>query len=86
MSPDSVPHMLRRVLKRAGLDRIRFRDLRHTFSVLALRNGVDAKNLSSMLGHYSTALTLDTYAHVTVSMQKQAANAAESFLSGAIRP
>ena len=28
-----------------------------------------------MLGHYSAGFTLDTYAHVATSMQKQAANA-----------
>ena len=85
MSPDSVLHMLQRVLKRAGLERIRFHDLRHTFSVLALQNGVDVKTLSAMLGHYSAGFTLDTYAHVTTSMQKQAANAVGNFLSGALR-
>ena len=31
MSPDSVLHMLQRVLKRAGLPRIRFHDLRHLY-------------------------------------------------------
>ena len=51
MSPDSVLHMLQRVLKRAGLPRIRFHDLRHTFATLALQNGVDVKTVSSMLGH-----------------------------------
>ena len=86
MSPDSVLHMLQRVLKRAGLERIRFHDLRHTFSVLALQNGVDVKTLSTMLGHYSAGFTLDTYAHVTTSMQKQAANAVGSFLSGTLQP
>ena len=29
MSPDSVLHMLHRVLKRAGLPKVRFHDLRH---------------------------------------------------------
>ncbi|WP_295758215.1 site-specific integrase [uncultured Oscillibacter sp.] len=86
MSPDSVLHMLQRVLKRAGLERIRFHDLRHTFSVLALQNGVDVKTLPAMLGHYSAGFTLDTYAHVTTSMQKQAANAVGSFLSGTLQP
>ena len=81
MSPDSVLHMLQRVLKRAGLERIRFHDLRHTFSVLALQNGVDVKTLSAMLGHYSAGFTLDTYAYVTTSMQKQAANTVGNFLS-----
>ena len=64
----------------------RFHELRHTFSVLALQNGVDVKTLSAMLGHYSAGFTLDTYAHVTTSMQKQAANAVGNFLSGTLSP
>ena len=50
MSPDSVLHMLQRVLKRAGLPRIRFHDLRHTFATMALQNGVDVKTVSSDAG------------------------------------
>ena len=80
MSPDSVLHMLQRVLKRAGLERIRFHDLRHTFSVLALQNGVDVKTLSAMLGHYSAGFTLDTYAHVTGDMQRHAAGIVGDFI------
>ena len=56
MSPDSLLHMLQRVLKRAGLPRIRFHDLRHTFATMALQNGVDVKTVSSMLGHYSAEI------------------------------
>ena len=37
MSPGNVLHMLQRVLKRAGLPRIRFHDLRHTFATMASR-------------------------------------------------
>ena len=55
MSPDSVLYMLHRVLKRAGLPRVRFHDLRHTFATLALQNGVDVKTVSGMLGYYSAA-------------------------------
>ena len=85
ISPDSVLHKLQRVLKRAGLEKIPFHALRHTFSVLALQNGVDVKTLSAMLGHYSAGFTLDTYAHVTTAMQTKAANTVSSFLSGAIQ-
>lgn len=74
ISPDSVRHMLHRVLKRAGLPSIRFHDLRHTFATLALQNGVDIKTVSGMLGHFSAGFTLDTYAHVTTAAQKEAAN------------
>jgi integrase len=62
-----------------------FHELKHTFSVLALQNGVDVKILSAMLGHYSAGFTLDTYAHVITSMQKQAASAVGNFLSSALR-
>ena len=74
ISPDSVRHMLHRVLKRAGLPTVRFHDLRHTFATLALQNGVDIKTVSGMLGHFSAGFTLDTYAHVTTAAQKEAAN------------
>ena len=73
ISPDGVNNMLHRVLKRAGLPSIRFHDLRHTFATLALQNGVDIKTVSGMLGHFSAGFTLDTYAHVTTSAQKEAA-------------
>ena len=38
MSPDSVLHMLQRVLKRAGLPRIRFHDLKHPYVKHATKN------------------------------------------------
>ena len=75
MSPDSVLHMLQRVLKRAGLPRIRFHDLRHTFATMALQNGVDVKTVSSMLGHYDAGFTLRTYTHATRQKQDEAAQA-----------
>ena len=84
ISPDSVLHMLHRVLKRAGLPRVRFHDLRHTFATLALQNGVDIKTVSGMLGHFSAGFTLDTYAHVTGAAQRQAAGKMAAVLSGAV--
>ena len=41
------------VLKRAGLPRVRFHDLRHTFATLAFQNGVDTKVVSGILGYFS---------------------------------
>ncbi len=82
ISPDSILHMLHRVLKRAGLPQVRFHDLRHTFATLALQNGVDIKTVSGMLGHFSAGFTLDTYAHVTTSAKREAADTMSSVLSG----
>ena len=85
LSPDSVLHMLHRVLKRAGLPSLRFHDLRHTFATLALQNGVDVKTVSGMLGHFSAGFTLDTYAHVTTASQRQAAKTMGGILSGSLQ-
>ena len=81
ISPDSVNNMLKRVLERAGIPKVRFHDLRHTFATIALQNGVDIKTVSGMLGHFSAGFTLDTYAHVTTSAQKEAAQTIGQVLS-----
>ena len=81
--PDSILHMFHRILERAGLEQIRFHDLRHTFATLALQNGVDYKTLSGMLGHYSVAFTLDTYTHITPEMKRDAADKIENVLAEA---
>lgn len=39
---------------------------------MALDNGMDVKNLSTIIGHNSSGATLDFYFHVTDTMQKQA--------------
>ena len=85
MSPDSVLHMLHRVLKRAGLPKVRFHDLRHTFATLALKSGVDVKTLSGALGHYSAGFTLNTYTHATAQMKQDAANTIGGVISQQMR-
>ena len=73
MNPDSAYHRMKTLLKAAGCPQIRFHDLRHTFATHALTSGVDAKTLSSILGHTNASFTLDTYTHVTGDMQQSAA-------------
>ena len=59
---------------------MRFHDLRHTFATLALQNGVDVKTVSGMLGHFSAGFTLDAYAHVTTTAQREAAKKMDGVL------
>ena len=40
---------------------------------MALEHGMDVKTLSTIIGHVSSATTLDIYSHVTDLMQQQAA-------------
>ena len=79
--PDSVVKLHEKILMDAGLEHIRFHDLRHTFATLALQNGVDVKTVSSMLGHYDAGFTLRTYTHATRQMQNQAAETMGNFMA-----
>lgn len=78
--PDSVVNLHKRILKDAGLEYIRFHDLRHTFATTALQNGVDIKTVSSMLGHYDAGFTLRTYTHATRQKQDEAAATMGAFM------
>ena len=60
-SPQMVRRMHNEIIKEAGIDHIRFTDLRHTCAILALKNGMDTKELARMLGHYRPSITRQNY-------------------------
>jgi len=49
-----------------------------------LRQGINPKIVSEMLGHSSIALTMDTYSHVAPILQETAANKLDAELRAAI--
>jgi integrase len=63
------------LLKRAGLPRITFNDLRHTCASLLFSKNVHPKFVQELLGHASVAITLDTYSHMLPGMGGEAAEA-----------
>lgn len=68
----------KKVLSENGLPNIRFHDLRHTYATLMLKQQISAKIVSSILGHSSIGITLDTYSHVITEMQLPAINAIDN--------
>jgi integrase len=74
INPDSLSAYFRDVMKRAGFDGITFHGLRHSHATILLGWNVHPKKVSERLGHSSTKLTMDTYSHVTPTMQDEVAN------------
>ena len=72
--PNTISHAWIKLVKKCGLDGVRLHDARHTHATLLFKSGVSAKVIQERLGHSSVAFTMNTYAHVSPGMQKQAAN------------
>lgn len=65
LDPDNlVKRQFLPALDRAGLRRIRFHDLRHTYASLLIAQGENVKFVQSQLGHTSAKTTLDRYSHL----------------------
>jgi integrase len=76
--PENPQNLLRRgfypALRRAKLRKIRFHDLRHTFASLMIHNNEPITRVSTALGHWSPAVTLNVYAHLIPSDDTSAAH------------
>ena len=71
--PDTVSHVWAKLVKRTGLEGIRFHDARHTHASLMLKQGVHPKVVQERLGHATISTTLDLYSHVVPGLQEAAA-------------
>lgn len=54
--------------------------MRHTHATLLLKAGVNVSVVSKRLGHSSTSVTLNIYAHVLNEMEKTASETWEKLL------
>jgi hypothetical protein len=73
LDPDNlVKRHFQPALDRAGLRRIRFHDLRHTYASLLISMGENVKYVQHQLGHNSAKTTLDRYGHLMPNSQNDA--------------
>ena len=76
----TVYNHYKRIVKKIGISKARFHDLRHSYAVAALQAGDDIKTVQENLGHHTAAFTLDVYGHVTDKMRKESADRMEAFI------
>ncbi len=66
--------------QRAGLEGLRFHDLRHTAVALAIGQGAHPKALQERMGHGSVTVTLDRYGHLYEGLDGQIADGLDDVL------
>jgi integrase len=71
LHPESYSDEFTRMLKRAGLPKIRLHDSRHTTLSLMEKAGVPISIISRWAGHYDSSFTMKTYVHATDDDLKQ---------------
>lgn len=74
LDPRTCQYRWKRLLKRLNIEYVNFHVLRHTFATTAIKKGMDAKNLSEILGHSSVKITLERYVHPTMDMKREQMN------------
>lgn len=72
-----------RAWEAAGLDPIGLHECRHTFASLMIHAGVNAKALSTYLGHASVTITFDRYGHLMPGSEGEAAGLLTAYLDRA---
>jgi len=70
------------MLKRAGLPRQKFHNLRHSCASFLLAEGLDLRHVADILGHEDPSLTLRVYAHTMPARARASADAMEKLLGG----
>ena len=84
----SSPFSPKRVSERAAtawaeLRPITLHECRHTFASLMIAAGVNAKALSTYMGHANIAITLDRYGHLMPGNEAEAAGLLDAYLERA---
>ena len=81
---------IRHVTKRADdawnaakLERITLHEARHTYASLMIAAGVNAKALSTYMGHANISITLDRYGHLMPGNEAEAATLLDTYLDAA---
>jgi integrase len=80
---DAVIARAKAAWKAAGLKPITLHECRHTFASLMIAAEVNAKALSTYMGHANIGITLDRYGHLMPGSEEEAAGLLDAYLERA---
>ena len=80
-TPSNVRKRATAAWARARLEPIGLHECRHTFASLMIAAGVNAKSLSTYMGHSSVTITLDRYGHLMPGNESEAAELLDNYLA-----
>ena len=63
LAPQQYDRTFRRIILNTNINKGSTHSLRHTFANMLFRNKIDIKTISTLLGHASVQITIDTYIH-----------------------
>ena len=70
ITPAVVKYNTSKMKEKLGID-FNFHSLRHTHATTLMENGAKVKDIQNRLGHSRSAITIDTYLHLTKKMQTE---------------
>ena len=71
MSIRSYQYIFEKITERAGVRKLNFHALRHTFATRAVECGMDIKTVADIMGHQNASITLNRYAHCMIEHKIQ---------------
>ena len=80
LAPDALIERARVAWEVAGLEPILLHECRHTYAAFMIAAGVNAKALSSYMGHSTISMTLDRYGHLMPGNEDEAATMLAAYL------
>ncbi len=70
ITPAVIKYNTRKMKEVINVD-FNFHSLRHTHATMLMENGAKVKDIQGRLGHSRSAITIDTYSHLTQKMQDE---------------
>lgn len=70
LEPRTFQNYFNQVLNYAGIKKVKYHTLRHTFATNCVALGFDIKSLSEILGHSNVSVTLNKYVHPSMQQKR----------------